>query len=193
MGPGPRTPAAPTTLQASSGTPLYRGERGWVIPVEEAGDVVHSGPVSTLDSLPGAFQNVFRRQIPFPTGDCASAYITQDARVPQRFGTSQMFQMSVKFFCTTFEAARSGARRMWATARGFMRAPHQNTAGEWSRVWEAVRRTVRTEACSRIRTIKARFCEQAQECVAAQPEKMAQPRCVAQEVRRGYQVSRAPR
>ncbi len=75
-------------------------------------------PVSTLGSFPVAFQNVFPARNLCPLLDCASAYITQGARVPQRFGGSQMFQMSVKFFWAAFAAACPDPPGMWPIAPG---------------------------------------------------------------------------
>jgi hypothetical protein len=69
------------------------------------------GPVSTLGSPPDGFQTVFRGQVPCPGSNCASAYISQGARVPQRFGASQMFRMSVKFSSgTVYPQCRGPAR-----------------------------------------------------------------------------------
>ena len=80
------------------------------------------GPVSTLGSLAGAFQNVLRGQFSSWSTRCASAYTFQGARVPQRFGGSQMFQMSVKFFSMVFEAAGRGpdgcGQQHWGSAAG---------------------------------------------------------------------------
>jgi hypothetical protein len=70
-----------------------------------------SRPVSTLGSLPAAFQNVFRGRVPCRRNNCASAYIFQSARVPQRFGGSQMFQMSFDIFLADCLPAMLGIRQ----------------------------------------------------------------------------------
>jgi hypothetical protein len=155
-----------------------------------------SRPVSTLGSLPAAFQNVFLGRVACRRNNCASAYIFQSARVPQRFGGSQMFQMSFDFFLADCLPAMLGIRRMWSTALRFgmssrgmssERDPHRDdstahprvlcpervqsrpprgrcrpgTAGR--RCGPGTRQAARSQACSRIRSIKARICEQARE------------------------------
>ncbi|MDQ0925104.1 hypothetical protein QF038_003612 [Pseudarthrobacter sp. W1I19] len=99
----------------SRGTGLGGPRRSW------PRSVVLSWPLSTLGSFRRAFQNVFHVRILGLALNCASAYIAQGARVPQRFGSSQMFQRSVQFFVIRFAGAHPSPAGMWPIAPGLTR------------------------------------------------------------------------